>query len=243
MWISRAGWSVLNVLQLIFTLAWTAGLIGVAFVVLLVTRKRHLPLRMAARCWAPGLLWGSGAKLVLRGVERVDWTRPHVVVANHQSMMDICVLFRAIPVPLQFLLKQELSKLPLVGAYAKAMGMIFVERSSAREAIKRMREAAELVKAGATLCVFPEGTRSLDGEVLPFKNGAFQIALDSGADVVPVAIEGSGKVLSLGGLFRVRPGTITVTIGTPLRTAEIADRQVLAEQARDSVVALMREAA
>ena len=243
MWISRAGWSVLNVLQLVFTLAWTAGLIGVAFVVLLVTRQRRLPLRMAARCWAPGLLWGSGAKLVVRGVDRVDWTRPHVVVANHQSMMDICVLFRAIPVPLQFLLKQELSRLPLVGAYAKAMGMIFVERSSAREATKRMREAAQLVKAGATLCVFPEGTRSQDGEVLPFKSGAFQIALDSGADVVPVAIEGSGKVLSLGGLFRVRPGTITVTIGTPLRTAEIADRQLLAAQARESVVALKREAA
>lgn len=243
MWIARAGWSVLNVLQLIFTLAWTAGLIGVAFVVLLVTRQRRLPLRMAARCWAPGLLWGSGAKLVVRGVDRVDWTRPHVVVANHQSMMDICVLFRAIPVPLQFLLKQELSRLPLVGAYAKAMGMIFVERSSAREATKRMREAAQLVKAGATLCVFPEGTRSHDGEVLPFKSGAFQIALDSGADVVPVAIEGSGKVLSLGGLFRVRPGTITVTIGAPLRTVEIADRQLLAAQARESVVALKREAA
>lgn len=243
MWISRAGWSVLNMLQLIFTLAWTAGLIGVAFVVLLVTRQRRLPLRMAARCWAPGLLWGSGAKLVVRGVDRVDWTRPHVVVANHQSMMDICVLFRAIPVPLQFLLKQELSRLPLVGAYAKAMGMIFVERSSAREATKRMREAAQLVKAGATLCVFPEGTRSHDGEVLPFKSGAFQIALDSGADVVPVAIEGSGKVLSLGGLFRVRPGTITVTIGAPLRTVEIADRQLLAAQARESVVALKREAA
>ncbi|TDR42551.1 1-acyl-sn-glycerol-3-phosphate acyltransferase [Tahibacter aquaticus] len=243
MWISRAGWSVLNMLQLIFTLAWTAGLIGVAFVVLLVTRQRRLPLRMAARCWVPGLLWGSGAKLVVRGVDRVDWTRPHVVVANHQSMMDICVLFRAIPVPLQFLLKQELSRLPLVGAYAKAMGMIFVERSSAREATKRMREAAQLVKAGATLCVFPEGTRSHDGEVLPFKSGAFQIALDSGADVVPVAIEGSGKVLSLGGLFRVRPGTITVTIGAPLRTVEIADRQLLAAQARESVVALKREAA
>lgn len=243
MWISRAGWSVLNMLQLIFTLAWTAGLIGVAFVVLLVTRQRRLPLRMAARCWAPGLLWGSGAKLVVRGVDRVDWTRPHVVVANHQSMMDICVLFRAIPVPLQFLLKQELSRLPLVGAYAKAMGMIFVERSSAREATRRMREAAQLVKAGATLCVFPEGTRSHDGEVLPFKSGAFQIALDSGADVVPVAIEGSGKVLSLGGLFRVRPGTITVTIGAPLRTVEIADRQLLAAQARESVVALKREAA
>lgn len=241
--ISRAAWAVFNGLQLVFTLTWTAVWICLAMLVLLVTRNRHLPLRMAARCWAPGLLRGSGAKLVVRGVERVDWTKPHVIVANHQSMIDICALFRAVPVPLQFLLKQELSKVPFVGAYAKAMGMIFVERTSAREATRRMREAAELVKSGATLCVFPEGTRSRDGEVLPFKSGAFQVALDSGADVVPVAIEGSGRVLQLQGLFTVRPGTITVTIGEPLRTAEIADRQALAVQARDSVVAMKRAAA
>lgn len=241
--ISRAAWAVLNGLQLVFTLAWTAVWICLALLVLLVTRRRHLPLRMASRCWAPGLLRGSGATLVVRGVERVDWSRPHVIVANHQSMIDICALFRAVPVPLQFLLKQELSKVPFVGAYAKAMGMIFIERTSAREATKRMREAAQLVKSGATLCVFPEGTRSRDGDVLPFKSGAFQVALDSGADVVPVAIEGSGQVLQLQGLFTVRPGTITVTIGEPLRTAEIADRQALAEQARNRVVAMKQAAA
>lgn len=241
--LSRWSWAAFNALQLVFTLAWTAGWILVALLVLLVTRSRRVPLRMAARCWAPGLLRGSGAKLVVRGLDRIDWSRPHVIVANHQSMIDICALFRATPVPLQFLLKQELSKVPFVGAYAKAMGMIFVDRGSAREATKRMREAAELVKNGATLCVFPEGTRSRDGEVLPFKSGAFQVALDAGADVVPVAIEGSGKVLSLGAVFRVRPGTITLTFGTPLRTSEIADRQALAQQARDSVIALKREAA
>jgi 1-acyl-sn-glycerol-3-phosphate acyltransferase len=240
--VSRMAWAVFNALQLVFTLLWTAGWICLALLVLLLARRRNLPLRMAARCWAPGLLHGSGAKLVVRGLERVDWSRPHVLVANHQSMIDICALFRAVPVPLQFLLKQELSKVPFVGAYAKAMGMIFIERGSAREATKRMREAAQLVRDGATLCVFPEGTRSRDGEVLPFKSGAFQIALDAGADVVPVAIEGSGQVLSLGGVFRVRPGPITLVVGAPLRTAEAADRQQLADRARASVLALQREA-
>ncbi|MBL8299962.1 MAG: 1-acyl-sn-glycerol-3-phosphate acyltransferase [Rhodanobacteraceae bacterium] len=241
--ISRWSWAVLNVLQLVFTLVWTAGWILLALLVLLLTRSRRLPLRMAARCWAPGLLRGSGARLVVRGVERVDWSRPQVLVANHQSMIDICALFRAVPVPLQFLLKQELSKVPFVGLYARAMGMIFIDRGSAREASRRMHEAADLVRAGATLCIFPEGTRSRDGDVLPFKSGAFQVALDAGADVVPVAIEGSGKVLSLGGVFRVRPGTITLTFGTPLPSVDIADRQTLAQQAREQVIALKREAA
>lgn len=241
--LTRWSWAAFNALQLVFTLAWTAGWILLALLVLLVSRRRRLPLRMAARCWAPGLLRGSGARLVVRGLDRVDWSRPHVIVANHQSMIDICALFRAVPVPLQFLLKQELAQVPFVGAYARAMGMIFVDRGSAREATRRMREAAGLVREGATLCVFPEGTRSRNGEVLPFKSGAFQVALDAGAYVVPVAIEGSGKVLSLNGVFRVRPGTITLTFGTPLRAGDIADRQALAQQARDSVIALKREAA
>lgn len=241
--LSRMSWAAFNALQLVFTLIWTAGWICLALLVLLVTRRRQLPLRMAARCWAPGLLQGSGAKLVVRGLERVDWSRPHVLVANHQSMIDICALFRAVPVPLQFLLKQELARVPFVGAYAKAMGMIFVERGSARGAARRMREAAELVKSGATLCIFPEGTRSRDGEVLPFKSGAFQVALDAGADVVPVAIDGSGQVLSLGRIFRVRPGTISLTVGAPLCSRDIGDRQLLAQQARDCVVRLKREGA
>lgn len=240
--ISRMAWSVLNALQLVFTLLWTAGWICLALLVLLVTRSRRLPLRMAARCWAPGLLRGSGARLVVRGAEQVDWSKPHVIVANHQSMIDICALFRAVPAPLQFLLKQELARVPFVGRYARAMGMIFVERSSAREAARRTREATDLVAAGATLCVFPEGTRSRDGEVQAFKSGAFQIALDAGAEVVPIAIHGSGKVLSLQGLFHVRPGTIVVNIGRPISAAELADRQALAQRAREDVIALLRAA-
>lgn len=241
MGVSRVGWAVWNAVQLVFTLLWTAGWICLALLVLLVTRRRRLPLRMAARCWAPGLLRGAGARLVVSGTQRVDWTRPLVLVANHQSMIDICALFRAAPVPLQFLLKQELAAVPFVGTYARAMGMIFVSRGSAREASARMREAAGLVRAGATLCVFPEGTRSRDGEVLPFKSGAFQVALEAGADVVPVSIEGSGRVLALQGLFRVRPGTIRLHFGTPIPTSGITDRQVLAQQARAQVIALRGE--
>src|SRR3546814_2109684 len=83
---------------------------------------------MAARVGAPGLLWGAGARLQVSGLEQVDWSRNHVFVANHQSTIDICALFRAAPVPLHFLLKQEMTKVPFVGWYAKAMGMVFIDR-------------------------------------------------------------------------------------------------------------------
>jgi 1-acyl-sn-glycerol-3-phosphate acyltransferase len=241
---SRLAWLLFNALQLLFTVLWTAGWICLALVVRVVTGGRHWPLRMASRCWAPGLLRGAGARLEVHGLERIDWSRPHVFVANHQSMIDICALFRALPVPVRFVLKQELAKVPFVGWYARAMGMVFIERASARSSARRLHAAVDVVRGGASVCAFPEGTRSRDGRVGPFKGGAFQLAIDAGVEVVPVAIEGSGRVLPAAG-FRVRPGTIVLRIGDPLSTQGLAphDRNTLAQQARAAVVALLEGSA
>ena len=231
-----------NALQFAFTLLWTAVLICVALLFHAVVRDRRLPLRMASRCWAPGLLWGAGARLQVSGLEHVDWSRNHVFVANHQSTIDICALFRAIPVPLHFLLKQEMTRVPFVGWYAKAMGMVFIDRSNRRAAVAFLRQSAELVRSGANLCIFPEGTRSRTGAVAEFKGGAFQAAIDAGVDVVPVAIAGSGGVLYPEGFFHVRPGTIRVRFGAPLPTRTAAgpvERQALADDARASVLAML----
>lgn len=235
------GWRVWNTLQLIYTIAWTAGCITLALLVLLMTLgNRRIPLRMAARLWAPGLLRGAGARLQVEGRERVDFSRPHVFVANHQSMIDICALFRALPVPIRFVIKQELAKVPFVGWYARAMGMVFIERGHAREAATRLHGVVSIVRAGASLCAFPEGTRSRDGSVGPFKGGAFQVALQAGVPVVPIAIEGSGKVLPASG-FKVRPGVIRVRIGDPIATAHLhaGDRHALAKAAHDAVAAML----
>ena len=241
----RYAWMAFNAAQFCFTALWTAGLMGVAMLLFVATRNRRRLLRMASRCWAPGLLWGAGARLRIDGLERVDWSRNHVFVANHQSIIDICALFRAVPVPLHFLLKQEMTLMPLVGAYAKAMGMVFIDRSDRRAARAFLRQSARLVRDGANLCIFPEGTRSRNGEVGGFKHGAFQVAIDAGAEVVPVAIHGSGKVLPAQGFFCVRPGTIRVSFGSPLATRTAtgpADRQVLARQAHASVLAMLARA-
>jgi 1-acyl-sn-glycerol-3-phosphate acyltransferase len=235
-----AAWGAFNALQLAFTLLWTAGWIGLASLVRLATRGRHWPLRMASRCWAPGLLRGAGARLAVEGLDRVDWSRPHVLVANHQSVIDACALFRAIPVPLRFVLKQEMTRMPFVGWYARQMGMVFIERGTSRSSPQRLRDAVTLVRSGATLCAFAEGTRSRDGSVGPFKGGLFQVAIDAGVDVVPIAIAGSGAVLPTAG-FRVRPGTIRLRIGQPLSTAGLnaADRNALARRTHAAVVDLL----
>jgi 1-acyl-sn-glycerol-3-phosphate acyltransferase len=235
----RAAWVAYNAVQLVFTLAWTAGWICLALLLRMV-RDERLPLRMAARCWAPGLLRGAGARLQVEGLERVDWTQPLVLVCNHQSVIDACALFRAVPTPLRFVLKQEMTRVPFVGWYARRMGMVFIERGSARSSPQRLRDAVALVRGGAQLCAFPEGTRSRDGSVGPFKGGVLQVAIAAGVPVVPVAISGSGAVLPAAG-FRVRPGVIRLRFGTPIATSGLAveDRNALARQARAAVIDLL----
>lgn len=237
--LAQLGWGMLNVIQLAYTLTWTAGWITVALLTLAVTGSRRWPLRLAARCWAPGLLRGAGARLEVAGLARVDWSRPHVFVANHRSIIDVCALFRALPVPLRFLLKRELAQVPFLGWYAREMGMIFIERTAGRTATAQLRRAADLVRGGASLCAFPEGTRGRHEGVARFKSGVFRVAIEAGAAVVPVAILGTGAVLPAGG-FRVRPGRIRVRIGDPLPTDGMRPEQrgELARRARQAVVEL-----
>ena len=234
----------LNAVQFAYTLAWTMGCITAALVVYAVTGgNRRVPLRMASWLWAQGLLAFAGPFRV-EGLDRVDWSQPYVLVANHQSVIDIAVLFRAVPVPLHFLLKQEMTRMPFVNWYAKAMGMVFIPRDDRRAATASLRRSAELVRAGAIQCIFPEGTRSRDGKVAPFKPGAFQVAIDAGAKVLPVALEGTGEVLPPGGFFRVRRGPMRVRFGSPLPLQDAAGargRQELAARAQAAVEALLRQ--
>ena len=241
--LQRAGWMAFNAAQLLFTLAWTSGGICLALLVRLATGGQHWPLRMAARIWAPGLMIGAGARLQVEGAERIDWSRPLVLVANHQSVIDACALFRATPVPLRFVLKQEMTKMPFVSWYARQMGMLFIERGASRSSPQRLRDAVALVRSGATLCAFPEGTRSRDASVGTFKGGLFHVAIEAGVPVVPVAIEGSGAVLP-SATFRVRPGVIRVRFGEPLPTTGLRsnDRNALARRARAAVVDLLHPA-
>jgi 1-acyl-sn-glycerol-3-phosphate acyltransferase len=241
----RWTWVGWNALQFGFTLLWTAAWISLALCLVALTRRRDWALRMAARAWAPGLLRGAGARLSVEGAERVDWSRPYLLVANHQSVIDICALFRAAPVPLRFLLKQEMTRVPFVGWYARATGMLFISRDDRRAGPLLRRQSAALLRGGDCLCLFPEGTRSRSGAVGAFKAGSLQAAIDAGVDVLPVAIEGAGAVLPVDGFFRVRPGRIRVRFGAPLPGRDASgslDRQALARQAHASVQALMRQA-
>jgi 1-acyl-sn-glycerol-3-phosphate acyltransferase len=227
----------LNVAQALFLAFWTSLWIGAALIVAVVAGQAPA-LAMARRIWAPGMRWAAGADLRVEAPPTIDWSRPYVVVMNHQSMLDIVMAFIAVPVNLRFVAKDVLKYVPFLGWYMWATGMIFVKTGAGRR-VGSLLSAASRLEGGASVLIYPEGTRSADGRIAPFKKGAFALATAAHVPIVPIAIEGSGACLPRDG-FRARPGVIRVKIGCPIPT-EGADRQDLAalsDEVRDALIAL-----
>ncbi len=151
------------------------------------------------------MLWFSGAELRVTGLPETGWDRPAIYVMNHQSSLDIPAAFAVLPVDLRFIAKHTLRKVPFLGWYMSWTGMVFVDRSNSTQAVGSLNAAAERVRGGISLLAYPEGTRSRDGRILPFKKGPFVLALQAGVPIVPFAIQGSLRVMP-SGLKPLRPG-------------------------------------
>lgn len=232
-------WLVANTIQALFLVVWSVFWISFALVAMILTLNRNVPLVLARRCWGPGLLWASGARLEIVGGEDLDWSKPLIFAVNHQSMIDIPVCFVALKANLRFVAKRGLAFVPFLGWYMWATKMVFVDRGNPRQAIPSMKRGAARIREGISILAFPEGTRSQDGEVGEFKKGTFMLALEAGVPIVPVAIYGARNVLARDG-FRVRPGTIRVAIGAPIPTSGLhpTKRNAIMHQTQAEVVRL-----
>ena len=193
---------------------------------------------VARRIWSPVLLWAGGAKLEVIGGENVDPNRPTIYVANHQSTIDIPAHFMAVPVPFRYVAKSQLKWVPFIGWYLALAGHVFVNRDNRAKAIASLDAAAAKIRGGKSIFVYPEGTRSPDGRILPFKKGSFALALKSRVPICPVTIEGSGKLMPKS-TWNITPGAIRVKIGKPIDTTGFAenDREGLARAVRAVVIA------
>jgi len=218
---------------------WSIYWIPAALILGTVRRDPSLPLRFARQYWGPGMLWLAGADLRVEGSPDATAGGPAIYVMNHQSTLDIPAAFTVLPVDLRFIAKHTLRKVPFLGWYMSWTGMVFVDRSNSTQAVGCLNAAADRVRGGISLLAYPEGTRSRDGRILPFKKGPFVLALQAGVPIVPIAIEGSMRCMPAH-LRPFRPGVVRMAIGKPILTAGMGmdGRDRLVEQAREAVLAL-----
>jgi 1-acyl-sn-glycerol-3-phosphate acyltransferase len=169
-----------------------------------------------SRFWTWAILKVGGITVRAKGLDRIDPKQQYVFMVNHQSNIDIPVLMHSLPAfQLRWLAKKELLWVPLFGWAMWAGKHIAVNRSDRLNALDSLHKAKQRMKGGISLVVFPEGTRNNDEKLLPFKRGGFLLAIRTQTSIVPVTICGSGTVLPKGD-WRVRRGTVEVTIGYPL---------------------------
>ena len=193
------------------------------------------------RFWARVSLLLAGVRLTVEGHEHLP-AYPVVFMPNHQSNFDILALYAGLPVQFRWLAKEELFRIPLFGIAMRRSGYIPVNRSNHKKAIQSMAEAARRISEGTSVIVFPEGTRSVDGTLLPFKKGGFLLAIDAAAPIVPVAIRGSHDVMPKYSHW-IRGGRIRVTIFPAVPTAGTtpAGRDALMEAVRRPIAGAMGE--
>lgn len=172
---------------------------------------------------AYGKIWGrvglllAGAKVEVSGVEKIPHGTPLIFMGNHQSNFDILALYAGLPYHFSWIAKEELFRIPLFGYAMKRAGYLPLDRSDGRQALKTMASAAEKIKNGVSVIIFPEGTRSMDGKLIPFKRGGFLLAARAGVPIVPFTINGSASVNPPKQLH-INRGTISLRFGDPIST-------------------------
>ncbi len=216
----------------------TLLLSAVAIVVGLFDRSGNGVFRVG-RLWSRGVLATHGVALEVEIDPAVSTERPVVYMANHQSLLDIPALLASLPGQARMLAKRSLFHIPLFGWAIWLGGFIAIDRKNRSRAKQSFDSAVERLRSGTSALVFPEGTRSTDGALLPFQRGGMLLALKSGLPIVPVGLEGTGEARPKRG-WVVRPGRVRVRYGAPIDVSEagVSQRAALTEQVRSTVARL-----
>lgn len=186
--------------------------------------------------WSRSFFWLMFLPVSVDGQEHIVPGQSYVFVANHQSMFDVWLVYGWLPVIFKWLMKAELRKVPFVGTGCKAAGHIFIDRRSTKAAMESLKEVEKQLVNGVCTVIFPEGTRSLNGEVGRFKRGAFQIAWDLGLPIIPLSLDGCYEVLPKGKPFVYR-APVHMHIGEPIDLKQFSDPNEAIEAVRNAVIA------
>jgi 1-acyl-sn-glycerol-3-phosphate acyltransferase len=215
------------------------GLMGSISVASSIVDSRGRIQHACARIWSRMILWTSRVRLRVTGLENVRPGVPYVLCVNHQSHMDIPIILAALPFQFRFAAKKQLFRYPFLGWHLRRSGHVPIDRENPHAAVKSLREAADTVRAGTPVVIFPEGGTSKDGAIKPFKGGGFMLATKSEADAIPITIRGSRGVL-VPGTYYVRGGSVDVAVGRPIASQGLSTTE-LANRVRGEIVATFKQ--
>lgn len=169
--------------------------------------------------WARKLIELSGSEVEVVGEENLPKDETVLFVSNHQGNFDIPLLLGYIDKPKAFMAKKEMEKMPMVSTWMKYMQCVFMDRDNPRESLKAIKQGSEKLKEGYSMVIFPEGTRSEDGQLKDFKQGAFKLATKSKVPIVPVTISGSNRIMEKGSI-KINPAKVKLVIAEPVYMTE-----------------------
>lgn len=204
-----------------------------------VSRNADMMYKVATRLAITGVRL-AGIRIEVRGLEHLQPTRSYIFMSNHVSNLDPPILIPSIPGRCSVLVKKELFRLPILGVAMKQAELVPVDRSNREAAIESVRAAAEVLQHGLSLVIYPEGTRSPDGRLLPFKKGPFHLAIEAGVPVVPATILGTAECWPKG-TWAMRPGKATLIFHPPFDPADFADRDALMAAVRRHIASALPE--
>lgn len=196
-------------------LALLTALFGAFAILLSVLGYAHLAGRWAGRNWARLLALLTPMRVTVHGREHIDAKQSYIIVVNHQSNYDILVLYGWLDIDIKWVMKEEIHKIPVIGYSCEKMGHIFIDRRNTEKALHALEKAKRRIVDGVSVIFFPEGTRSLDGKLLPFKKGAFRLAQDLGLPVLPITLVGTRDILPARSLA-LMPGHARMIIHPPI---------------------------
>ncbi len=179
-----------------------------------------------------------GVKVEVRGMEKLEAGHNYIFMANHSSNLDPPVLLPTIPGRCSVLVKKELFRIPILGTGMKMAALVPVDRSDREAAIESVNAAIAVLRQGLHLLIFPEGTRSRDGKLLPFKKGPFHLAIGAGVFIVPVTMLGTYELWPKA-RFALRPGTVTVIFHQPIDPRSYSDRDSLMKAVAESIASAL----
>ncbi len=200
--------------MLILGTAWTAYMAANTVIFSYLSPNENQSHRVA-RLWAKILLIMTSVRVQVTGKENLKEGQSHVFMVNHQSVFDIFVLLAHIPVQFRWIVKKELFKVPVFGQAMRNAGYIEIDRQNHEKALQSLDIAARKIREGKSVMTFPEGTRSKDGKIKPFKQGMFYLAVQSGVPVIPVTLIGTAEIMTKNSL-KIFPKKVKMVIDKPI---------------------------